>query len=310
MKKQPIIILLLALTAALALLLIARKPTRQAHETTTQPETEITAPVAAPTLVPAPTPPETPLPAPTATAEPVPDEEYSVLDELPPPSLDQIIPADTLDTWDETFAAIANLPNDLGTLDRLVIWRYLADPIPPAMNAGERAMEAGIRNDLLNVVLRQQPYPIEATERMLGLSRQDIGDEVIQAYITQHISVAYERDPSAARRDEIRQRLWEIADHMSTDDGGTALIALVRLNPAEADEERTRLAAHARKWLDDPSIPPRNLVPLLHTLGQCGTPDDIPALERHEAAAPNTVVRLAARFALLQLNPEQEQPAE
>jgi hypothetical protein len=35
-------------------------------------------------------------------------------------------------------------------------------------------MEAGIRNDLLNVILRQQPFAIEATERMPALSRRSL----------------------------------------------------------------------------------------------------------------------------------------
>lgn len=249
-------------------------------------------------------------PVPVESEEQLQPVDYSVSDDLVPSGLERIFPARQIDTWDDAFAAIAGIPSDLGESELFELWDYISNPIPADMSEGRRAMEAGIRNDLMGVLLRQQPYPFETTERMIALSRQEIGDEVIQAYITQHLSVAYERDPAADRRASIRERLWEIADHMESDDGGTALIALTRLSPASAADERARLANHAREWLESPDVPPRNRVSLLHVLGQCGTAADIPVIERHEADAANTVVRLAAQFSLQQLIPEKENQPE
>lgn len=124
----------------------------------------------------------------------------------------------------------------------------------------------GIKNDVLDVLLRQDTLPDGIGNMLLAMYRDKTHDEMWRDYCVQFMSTYYEVNligtgnpeivdskPSSNEREAIEGALWEALNETATTIAGTALLGLDYLAAHESGVVGARVGEAALTLLEDPS---------------------------------------------------------
>ncbi|MCC5789522.1 MAG: hypothetical protein JJT75_07800 [Opitutales bacterium] len=132
--------------------------------------------------------------------------------------------------------AVNRLPNNLADHEVGMMLDYLGQPVSQAVLPSRQ--EHALRNDLMNVLRRQENSTEVLVESFLSLLYDEEQDAVMQDYALQHLASYHDR-AEEFEKIIIEEELELAASNLSSSLSGTAIHGLNRISPTSEEVEKT-----------------------------------------------------------------------
>ncbi len=192
----------------------------------------------------------------------------------------------------------------------------------------------GIKNDALDVLLRQDELPEGLGGQLVEMYRDDQHDDVWRDYCVQYFAGYYERrwpspgrrrgpaplpkpgerqavDPSPGtlenpERQDIEAAYWEAVSEKDKTIAGTALMAIERLSRVRSEFDRDKIGAAAVDLASDDQCLEGSRITALRVCGLMGRKEVLPAARIVSQTGETTMLRMAAIATLGDLGEEHD----
>ena len=185
-------------------------------------------------------------------------------------------------THAQRLHAVRALPNDLSFREQTFLRDFVATP-------NGRSGEAGLKNEVLNLLRRQQTAPPELAWTLISVFRDQEQSEVLRDYALQHLIAWYPHD-----RETVRQALVSALGETGSSIAGTALLGLHRLAHADTPITSELAASAALALVHDPDAGELALIAALRVCGAQGAAAALPLTRRLVFIGATDSIRMAA----------------
>lgn len=200
------------------------------------------------------------------------------------------IAADGNHDWNERYLQVSELSSELSAAERRQLYDFLR-----THDRGE--LVYATKNDILNVLRKQNTPPPELTDVLLELYRDKEQAEVVRMYALQHMRPWYrmqgQRDP------RIREAFYEALDETDSGIAGTALLAIRYLSRDQSGFDVETIGAKALEMAENPAVNVLNRISAIQVAttaaGKTGDGDKYRRLAETEQ---HTMIRVAAIAAI------------
>jgi len=194
--------------------------------------------------------------------------------------------------------AVAALVGQLAPEDVKVLYAFLRMP-PEEDRSMEPLALNSVKNDLMDLLIRQDPLPPDLGRQLLAIIGDLGADEVLRDYAIQHLAPYFDRRwPSGSPPDSERDAVMEACRReLDTADGtfaGTALIALHRIATTHPDIGRDGLLEKTRAMASDGSRSAITRTTAIQLCGRVGDSGILPVARVEAQSAETVQFRMAA----------------
>ncbi|MEI6211813.1 MAG: hypothetical protein WCR06_09335 [bacterium] len=197
--------------------------------------------------------------------------------------------------------ALRELTRDLQENDKLALLHFL-----DAKSVAQKDMRPlefnGLKNDVLDVLLRQNQVPSGISKQLVSMYRDSGQDDVWRDYCVQYMSVCYEATkptgvasnaPDMTRK-EIETAYWDAARETDKTIAGTSLIALEQLSRTHPEFDRDKVTHAALETVANDHCAEAPRITALRICAMTGANDVLPSARILAQTGETIPLRMAA----------------
>ncbi|MFZ4396838.1 MAG: hypothetical protein ACOYOU_14580 [Kiritimatiellia bacterium] len=197
--------------------------------------------------------------------------------------------------------ALRELTRDLPENDKLALLRFL-----DAKSGAQKDMRPlefnGLKNDVLDVLLRQNQVPSGIAKQLVSMYRDAAHDDVWRDYCVQYMSACYEATkptgvasnaPDMTRK-EIETAYWDAAKETDKTIAGTSLLALEQLSRTYPEFDRAKVSNAALEAVANDRCAEAPRITALRICALTGAKDVLPSARILAQTGETIPLRMAA----------------
>ena len=211
----------------------------------------------------------------------------TVAEEEVPASLRKVFGLDGCENDYQRIQAVSTLGKSLSINERNAVYSLLRNE-----ENGENMLV--VKNNLLNKLRNQNSMPPELTSAMISMAGDKNLNDIVRAYVIQHLRPQYRDVSDADQRRAIVDTFTAAIGETDKEVAGNALLAMENLSQDFKEISREDVAQVALDMADDDSVKLHNRIAAVAVCGDTGNADALDTVKDLALSDQQTVLKLSA----------------